>query len=349
MPATSPRCGMTFAAEPACDDAPHHAHPRARVEAARQDAGQLGGDLASAKVRSPVRCGRRGVAAGALRRTSSVSAAPVIGPSRRPTWPTSTLGSQCSAKIRLDAVERAELHQVQRAAGHDLLGGLEEQPDPAGQQPAGVRLGQGQGGAEQGRGVDVVAAGVGDAGHGAGPRVDRGVLHRQRVEVGPQRHQRARSRRGRRRARSAAAGSPATRPARAAAPAARSSASPPRTARGGRAGRGGGRELGVVLVDDGVDAARRVRWHHRRGYRGTGVPGAATHRGRCGGHARLPAAVSPGGAGVLVVGGEEAGRPPSSPGARRPAPARGTSLADRGHAGRAAQPLGRARRGPAPR
>ena len=60
--------GITLGAEPAWTTAPHHAHARR--------AGRAGGDrtagssvmtLASAKVRSPVRCGRRGVAAGAGR------------------------------------------------------------------------------------------------------------------------------------------------------------------------------------------------------------------------------------------------------------------------------------------
>ena len=41
-------------------------------------------------------------------------------------------------------------------------------------------------GADEGAGVDVVAAGVRDAGHLARPRVRGGVLDRQRVEVGPQ-------------------------------------------------------------------------------------------------------------------------------------------------------------------
>ncbi len=61
----------------------------------------------------------------------SASAAPVSGPTRRPTWPTSIFGSQCRAKTWLDAVELAGGDHVERTAGHHLLGGLEHQPDPA--------------------------------------------------------------------------------------------------------------------------------------------------------------------------------------------------------------------------
>ena len=44
----------------------------------------------------------------------------------------------------LDAVERALVDQLHGTARHDLLGRLEEQPDPARQQAAGVHLGQRQ-------------------------------------------------------------------------------------------------------------------------------------------------------------------------------------------------------------
>ena len=142
-------------------------------------------------MRSSVRCGRDVCPPDPVRVTSRWSAAPVIGPSRRPTLPTSSVGSQCRPKIRLHVVEGAELDQRQRAAGHDLLGGLEEQPDPAAEQPLLVDPAEGDGGADQGGGVDVVAARVGDALDGAGPGVAGQVAHRQRVEVGPQRDHRA--------------------------------------------------------------------------------------------------------------------------------------------------------------
>jgi len=62
-------------------------------------------------------------------------------------------------------------------------------PHPARQQSAGRDLGEREAGADQARGVDVVAARVRDAGHGALPRVGDLVVDRQRVEVGAQRHQ----------------------------------------------------------------------------------------------------------------------------------------------------------------
>ena len=131
------RAGMTLGAEPA-RTMPHTTlTPGARVEAAAQDRGQLGDDLAEGEGEVLGQVRARGVAALAGRAgRSSASAAPVSGPSRRPTRPTSRLGSQCRPKIVVDAVEGAGLDQVQRAAGHDLLGGLEEQPHPAGQQAA---------------------------------------------------------------------------------------------------------------------------------------------------------------------------------------------------------------------
>ena len=55
----------------------------------------------------------------------------MIGPSRRPTLADVEGRVAVQAEDPLDAVERAQLDQRQRAAGHHLLGGLEEQPDPA--------------------------------------------------------------------------------------------------------------------------------------------------------------------------------------------------------------------------
>ncbi len=54
----------------------------------------------SACTRSAVRCGREVCPPGEVRRSSSMSQAEVIGPTRVPTWPTSRRGSQCSAKMR---------------------------------------------------------------------------------------------------------------------------------------------------------------------------------------------------------------------------------------------------------
>ena len=59
----------------------------------------------------------------------------MIGPERRPTRPASSFGSQCSAKIRSTSLSTPPSIDVERAAGHALLGRLEDQPDPAGQLP----------------------------------------------------------------------------------------------------------------------------------------------------------------------------------------------------------------------
>ena len=68
--------------------------------------------LASANVRSPVRCGREVWPPVPSSRTSIRSAALVIGPVRTPIVPTSTAGSECRAKIRSTSVEGAVVDQV---------------------------------------------------------------------------------------------------------------------------------------------------------------------------------------------------------------------------------------------
>ncbi len=171
---------------------PHTTETPARGSKRRERiAGSSVVTLASAKVRSPVRCGREVCPPVPSRRTSTWSAALVIGPSRRPTWPTSTPGSQCSAKTRSTSSRRPSPIRRSGSPGHHLLGRLEEQPHPAGQQALGVHPGERRRGADERRGVHVVAAGVRDARHGADPRVAGRLLHRQRVEVGAQPHDRA--------------------------------------------------------------------------------------------------------------------------------------------------------------
>ncbi len=94
------------------------------------------------------------------RLTSIVSAAAVNGPERTPTRPTGSCGAQCSAKIARDVLQATGRDDLGRAGRDALLAGLEQQPDPAGQLVALGELGQRQAGAEQDRGVHVVAAGV---------------------------------------------------------------------------------------------------------------------------------------------------------------------------------------------
>ncbi len=63
-----------------------------------------------------------------------------------------------------DAVEHARRDQVDRAAGHDLLGGLEDQPHGPGQPALAVHLGEHETGAERDGGVHVVAERLAEAG-----------------------------------------------------------------------------------------------------------------------------------------------------------------------------------------
>lgn len=88
---------------------------------------------------------------------------------------------------RADPLQRPALDDVGGAAGQHLLGGLEDQPDGAGQPALLVQVGEDQAGAEDGGGVHVVAAGVGAVGHGRAVRaLGLGVRDGQAVDVGPQ-------------------------------------------------------------------------------------------------------------------------------------------------------------------
>jgi hypothetical protein len=85
----------------------------------------------------------------------------------------------------LDVLEHPGVDRVQRAAGHALLGRLEDHPDPAGQGRAG---GQRERRAEHRGRVHVVTAGVADTRHRGHVRDVLDVLQRQRVDVRAQRH-----------------------------------------------------------------------------------------------------------------------------------------------------------------
>ena len=85
-----------------------------------------------------------------------------------------------------DRGDPARREHVERAAGR-LLGGLEDKPDPPGQQARGGLLGQEQAGAEQHGGVHVVAAGMADVRHSGTVGHILVVHHRQGVKVGPKR------------------------------------------------------------------------------------------------------------------------------------------------------------------
>jgi hypothetical protein len=82
---------------------------------------------------------------------------------------------------------RARRDRVDRAAGHQLLGRLENQPQPDRQLR---RPGQRERGAQQDRGVPVVPAGMRGVGHRRGVHGPGPLGHRQRIHVGPQRDSR---------------------------------------------------------------------------------------------------------------------------------------------------------------
>ncbi len=84
-------------------------------------------------------------------------------------------------KTEDELLDPALADDVERAAGHQLLGRLEDQPDPA-RQRVGVG-GEGQPGAQHHRGVHVVAAGVADAVVARAVGHVLLVLQRQRVDV----------------------------------------------------------------------------------------------------------------------------------------------------------------------
>jgi hypothetical protein len=87
---------------------------------------------------------------------------------------------------RGDVLERAGRDHLRRPGRERLLGGLEDQPDPAGQLTALGELGQRETEAQHDRGVHVVAAGVRHVLHGRAVRHVLEVGQRQRVQVGPE-------------------------------------------------------------------------------------------------------------------------------------------------------------------
>ena len=89
---------------------------------------------------------------------------------------------------RGDTAHAAVVDHLGGAAGHHLLGRLEDQPYPPRKRSGGVEPGECQAGAEQRGGVNVVPTRVRDPVDAGPPRVGRRVLHRKRVEVGAERY-----------------------------------------------------------------------------------------------------------------------------------------------------------------
>ena len=179
---------MTLWAEPALHDAPHDADAGARVEAARQDRRQLGDDLAErvGEVLGQVRA--RGVAAGAGEGHVEVvgragdRALAQADLARRRGWGRSA-GRRSARRRRGRRARSATAH---RPASPPRPAGRAAAPGPA-SRPCSWARPSAIAAPDQGAGVDVVAAGVGDAVDGAHPGVVGQVGHRQRVEVGAQR------------------------------------------------------------------------------------------------------------------------------------------------------------------
>ena len=198
MPRAMPSIGIVLAASPA-RTAPKTMLTPARGSIRRlSSAGTSTTTRPSACTRSAVRWGRAVCPPRPVSRTSTMS----VGRGERAGAHRDQADRQLREAVqredRLDVLQAALRDHLGRAGRELLLARLEDQPYPAGQLAAGVELGQRQPGAEQDRGVHVVAARVADV-------VDRrpvghvlGVRQRQRVEVGPQRDRPGRPRRCRR-------------------------------------------------------------------------------------------------------------------------------------------------------
>ena len=78
------------------------------------------------------------------------------GPGHQPDHPGVEPRVAMDAEDAVDTGQSAGSDHVERAARHDLLGRLEDQPHPAGQQALPVQVGEHQTGAEHDRGVNVV-------------------------------------------------------------------------------------------------------------------------------------------------------------------------------------------------
>ena len=139
-----------------------------------------------------MRCGREVWPPRPVSRTWTGSAAAVIGPSRSADRADVERGVAVQGEDPARHRRARRPPSLQRAAGHDLLGRLEDQAHPPGQQPAHGAGRQREARAQQRGGVDVVPARVADAGHRRSAHGDRRhVVQRQGVEVGAQRRRRS--------------------------------------------------------------------------------------------------------------------------------------------------------------
>ena len=166
--------------------APDHRDAGPRVDPAVQQRGHVHDDPAEGvhQVDGQVRAG--GVPAG----TGQGDLDGVRGRGERAGAHADQAGRQLRVAVqrvdRGDVLERAGGDHLGRAGRHALLGGLEDQPDPAGEFALAVELREGQAQSEQDRRVYVVTAGVRDVLHRGPVRHVLGVLQRQGVQVGPE-------------------------------------------------------------------------------------------------------------------------------------------------------------------
>ena len=192
VPCSSPVRGIAFGAAPAVIRPQTMADPGPRVDPAGEHGRHLGDHLGQARRRGPrsgagARCGRRARSS----RTSTMSAAEVIGPGRVPITP--DVGARGRSAGRTPGRRRPARRPRSRPSappGWTSSAGWKISRTRPGSRPSSSRSGQHQAGAEHGRGVHVVAARVRDARHRRGVRQAGLVRQRQGVEVGPQRHRR---------------------------------------------------------------------------------------------------------------------------------------------------------------
>ena len=191
MPPARPGGGDDVDGGARADHPPHDAHAGAGVEPARQHGRQLGDQLAEGEGEVLGQVGPRGVPA--LARQQHVERVGSTG--ERALAQADRAHVQTRVGVQPedagDAVDRAGLDRHQRTAGHDLLGGLEDEADPSRELVGDRREREPR--PEQRRGVHVVTARVGHPRDGAGPRVVGPVLDREGVQVGTQGDHRSRT------------------------------------------------------------------------------------------------------------------------------------------------------------
>ena len=185
VPRSTPCCGIAFAASPACTAPQTRTVPDRgstwRVSRQRELGDQQSEGLD--QVRRQVRAGGVATRRGELDLDQVAGRGDRAGPGAELAHLQPRVAVQ--GEDPLDAVDGAVRDHVHRSAGLHLLGGLEDQPDTAGQRG---RARERETGAQHHRGVGVVPARVHDVRHRRGERQPGGLVQREGVDVGAQRH-----------------------------------------------------------------------------------------------------------------------------------------------------------------